>query len=523
MSTLRCSPDRDCFNSLGIPVDNLTLNSAVERIVAMARADDGRARLVSTLNVDFLVNALGTVFSRPRHPELLQVLRSSDLVTADGFPIVWLSRLLGRPLPERVCGSDLLPALAQRAARDGLSLYLFGGGEGAAAAAAAALQARYPGLRIAGTAAPPVHTAGAGLARSAGDDRATLAQIHAAGADILLVGLGNPKQELWFNRNRRALRTPVAIGVGGSFDFVTGRVRRAPPAWQRRNLEWLWRLAQDPARLWQRYSKGLFKFAALAAPVLAARAMELLRAPPGGHRPPRPGAWQRLWSSRETSIAIRRLPPRPDAAYLRALNRELAAPAPGSDLRILDFSAVQRIAIAAQPELFSLAALLQRHPRQLQLLGMSAGLRRQLRSARLLDLLQGGRGRAIDALAGDLGSSGQFGCRSYSLRGRALVMLSGRVDREALAALGFVECLQSALRDRRAVIDLRNVTLLESSGIAELLPLLAMRRDGCALVAFSGADYAARQMLRMAGVGAGTRCIDDQELLTLISEADSHA
>jgi N-acetylglucosaminyldiphosphoundecaprenol N-acetyl-beta-D-mannosaminyltransferase len=140
--------------------------------------------------------------SRPRHPELLEVLRSSDLVTADGFPIVWLSRLLGRPLPGRVCGSDLTPALAERAAREGLSLFLFGGGEGVAAEAGAVLEKRYPGLRIAGAAAPMIRTSGPGPGTDGEDDSALLEQIHESGADILLVGLGNPKQELWFNRNR---------------------------------------------------------------------------------------------------------------------------------------------------------------------------------------------------------------------------------------------------------------------------------------------------------------------------------
>jgi len=206
-------PERDCINSLGIPVDDLTLHSAVDRIVAMARRRDGRARLVSTLNVDFLVNSLGTALTRPRHPELLEVLRSSDLVTADGFPIVWLSRLLGRPLAGRVCGSDLVPALAERAVREGLSLFLFGGAQGVAAAAAQRLQERYPGLKIAGTAAPVVHTTGNALGGTAEEDAALLGQIHASGADILLVGLGNPKQELWFNRTRSQLQVPVSIGV----------------------------------------------------------------------------------------------------------------------------------------------------------------------------------------------------------------------------------------------------------------------------------------------------------------------
>ena len=102
MTVFTYSPHRDCVNSLGIPVDNLSLEEAVDRIVDMARARDGKARLVSTLNVDFLVNSLGCMFYRPRHPELLKVLRDSDMVTADGFRILWLSRIAGKQLQQRV-------------------------------------------------------------------------------------------------------------------------------------------------------------------------------------------------------------------------------------------------------------------------------------------------------------------------------------------------------------------------------------------------------------------------------------
>ena len=172
MSVMIHNLERDCVSSLGIPVDNLNLEQTVTRIIDMAGRRDGRARLVSTLNVDFLVNSLGTRFTRARHPELLDVLRNSDLVTADGFPILWLSALVGRPLQQRVCGSDLVPALAPRARDAGLSIFLLGGGNGVAERAARKLEEDNPGLRIAGTAAPFVHTAGPELANCNADDEA---------------------------------------------------------------------------------------------------------------------------------------------------------------------------------------------------------------------------------------------------------------------------------------------------------------------------------------------------------------
>ncbi|WP_439105574.1 WecB/TagA/CpsF family glycosyltransferase [Congregibacter sp.] len=518
MGSLTYKPGCDCFNSLGIPVDNLTLESAVEKIIAMASAKDGRARLVSTLNADFLVNCLGTALSRPRHPELLEVLRSSDLVTADGFPIVWLSRLLGRPISERVCGSDLVPAIAERAAQEGLSIFLLGGAAGVAAEAGKVLEACYGGLKIAGTAAPFVKTTGRDLASSAEDDRALLEEIHASKADILLVGLGNPKQELWFNRNRKQLNTPVSIGVGGTFEFVIGSVRRAPAAWQAMNLEWVYRILQDPGRLWKRYSKGLFKLSALAAPVILQRAKETFQFGKATLPGPGPLPWQRLWSSRDQSIALLPLPRRVGDEYLQRVVEDLAKEADFGELRILDFSEVKRIELSAQQELFNLASLLHSQRDQIQLMGMSTQVRRQLTAARLMDLLENDNGGTIDSLAGRSDGPASFSCQSYALKDATLSMLSGRVNRESLSEIGFVECLLHGARDRHCIIDFRNVDLLESSGIAELMPLFTHSGQAGSAVYLSGAGHNIKQMLRMAEIDSTAEIISDRQLLERISK-----
>jgi N-acetylglucosaminyldiphosphoundecaprenol N-acetyl-beta-D-mannosaminyltransferase len=245
---------RDGFSSMGIAVDNLSMSEAVDRISGLI-ADyerDQRARFVATLNVDFIVNSLGYFFSRPSHPELLEILRSADLVTADGFPVVLLSKIMGKPIKERVTGADLVPALATRAVRDGLSMYLLGGKPGSAEQAAAHLVHDNLGLLIAGTDAPMVHVEGDALSNYERDDSAIVERINASGANILLIGFGNPKQEQWFYRNRSKLRVGVAIGVGGTFEFLAGSVKRAPAVFQRLNIEWLYRISQDPGRLWRR-------------------------------------------------------------------------------------------------------------------------------------------------------------------------------------------------------------------------------------------------------------------------------
>jgi N-acetylglucosaminyldiphosphoundecaprenol N-acetyl-beta-D-mannosaminyltransferase len=223
----------------GVPVDRVTAAGALDRIEELVRAARGGA--VFTPNVDHVVLA-------SRDPELARAYAAVDLSLADGMPIVWASRLLGAPLPEKVSGSDLVLPLVERAARRGWRVYLLGGAPGVAAQAAERLQARFPDLLLAGADAPRVT-----LAERDAEGDAALARLAAARPELVLVALGAPKQELWIHRNRAALAPAVAVGVGASLDFVAGRVRRAPRWMSRTGLEWLWRLGREPRRLWRRY------------------------------------------------------------------------------------------------------------------------------------------------------------------------------------------------------------------------------------------------------------------------------
>ncbi|MEH6517207.1 MAG: WecB/TagA/CpsF family glycosyltransferase [Halioglobus sp.] len=521
MTTITYPETRDCVNSLGIPVDNLSLQQAIDRIVDMAKTRDGKSRLVSTLNVDFLVNSLGYAFSRPRHPELLNVLRTSDMVTADGFPIIWLSKIMGKPLQQRVAGSDMTPLLAQRAADEGLSLFLMGGAEGVAAAAADSLQKANPSLKIAGTGAPYIHTDGAALLDFAENDAQVLQAINSSGADILLVGLGNPKQELWFNRNRHKLEVPVAIGVGGTFEFITGTVKRAPSWMQRLNLEWLFRIKQDPQRLWRRYAVGLFKLGILTAPLFYYRAkQDLLHGGAVEAELPRI-RWNSVWSSLNQSLAVLRLPSLVTAAYLEELVSSLQREHASTALRLLDFSQVKHVHFSGQQEFFRLAQLLQDPQNDISVLGMSKGLKRQLAACRIMDILgEDGSGDTLSTLSYTPQGSRlqETGCKSYVMSQTTLIFLSGRVTGDGLNALGFMECLEHAARDRTCILDLRNVTLLESTAIAELYPVMAQQQEsrrGAILI--SGADANARQMFRMTGLGEQVLFIDDHTFLACIA------
>jgi N-acetylglucosaminyldiphosphoundecaprenol N-acetyl-beta-D-mannosaminyltransferase len=231
---------------LGVRVDDVTYNGALQRCVAYAA--DGKRHLVVTPNPEFVVLAR-------RDPAFRRVLNRADLAIPDGGGLLLAARLWGTPLTEQVRGTDLCYGLAAAAPERGLRLFLLGGAPGVAAAAAGVLTARYPGLRIAGTFAGDSSPAG---------DAETVAAVRRAGrCDLLYVAYGARRQELWIDRNLDRVDAGVAIGVGGVLDFMSGRVRRAPPAVRRAGLDWLFRLLQQPTRL-RRQATTIPPFLALA-------------------------------------------------------------------------------------------------------------------------------------------------------------------------------------------------------------------------------------------------------------------
>jgi len=221
-----------------LDVHAITLAAALERIASLVERKAGGA--VFTPNVDHVVKA-------ERDASFREAYARADLCLADGMPLVWASRLLGASLPEKVSGSDLLLPLMQLAAQRRWRVYLVGGGPGVAEESGQRLRAEH-GVRIVGTDSPVVGPDGA-----ADKSERTLERLREARPDLVLVAFGAPKQELWIDRFADQLAPAVAIGVGASLDFLTGSVRRAPAWMSRAGLEWLYRLAREPRRLWRRY------------------------------------------------------------------------------------------------------------------------------------------------------------------------------------------------------------------------------------------------------------------------------
>lgn len=212
---------------------------AVAAILERFFADGARHQIV-TVNVDFIRIAR-------RDAAFRQVLNRADLAVADGMPLVWLSRLRGAPIPERVTGIDLIDDCCRVAAQRGVGVFLLGAAPGVADAAGRELARRHAGLQVAGTYAPPFgpHT---------GDEDARMVEaIRSAGRCVLFVAFGAPRQDLFIARHLAELDAVVAMGVGCAFDILSGAVRRAPRWMQRSGLEWVWRIAMEPGRLWRRY------------------------------------------------------------------------------------------------------------------------------------------------------------------------------------------------------------------------------------------------------------------------------
>lgn len=219
----------------GLRIDALTLEQAVA-LAEVALVTRTRL-LVGVVNAAKIVKLRADAFLRTS-------LLECDVLLADGQSVVWASRLLGRPLPERVAGIDLFEALLAVADRDGHGVYLLGAKPEVLARMESVIAARWPGVKIAGsrdgyfTDAEAAHVA---------DD------IAGSGADMLFLGMTTPKKELFLGRYGAVLGVPVLHGVGGSFDVLAGVTKRAPERWQRWGMEWAYRVRQEPRRLWRRY------------------------------------------------------------------------------------------------------------------------------------------------------------------------------------------------------------------------------------------------------------------------------
>jgi N-acetylglucosaminyldiphosphoundecaprenol N-acetyl-beta-D-mannosaminyltransferase len=239
---------------LGVHISAINLDGAVREITRWY--DAGEQHYVC-------VTGVHGVMECQRDEELRTIHNASGLTTPDGMPMVWSGWYAGASWVDRVYGPDLMLRLCEEAAHRGWRSYFYGGKDGVADTLATRLRSRFPGFDVAGTYAPPFRPL------TTAEDDEVVDRINGSGADLVWVGLSTPKQERWMSSHVRRLNASALLGVGAAFDFHAGLVRQAPAWTQRAGLEWLFRLTQEPRRLWKRYLVNNPRFVAA-----------ILRAPP---------------------------------------------------------------------------------------------------------------------------------------------------------------------------------------------------------------------------------------------------
>lgn len=241
----------------GCPFDPITERDAIELVFSWKAQRERRSHLIITVNVAILMMA-------KEDPALADAIARADLVVVDGKPLVWTSKWLATPVPERVSGVDLMRRLLEHGDERSLSIYLLGTTQERLESLERVIRARYPKVVVAGSRNGYFDRP---------DDAEVTSRIAAAKADLLLVGMPAPFKEIWCEKHREALATPAILGVGGAFDVLAGYVPRAPRLMQEAGLEWAWRLAMEPRKLWKRYLVTNSAFIGLLGKTLVARAI----------------------------------------------------------------------------------------------------------------------------------------------------------------------------------------------------------------------------------------------------------
>ncbi len=350
-------PRETCVAILGIAIDNLTMQEVLDTVEDQIA--EGGFHQIATANVDFLMNSV-------HDEELRETLIRCDLVLADGMPLVWASHLLGTGLKERVAGADLVPQLARLSANRGYRMFLLGASEESSAGTVDWMQEHFPGVCVAGRHCPnhqPLEEM---------DHEDILSRIEEAKPDILLVAFGNPKQEKWIAMHRHRLKVPVCIGVGGSFDFLSGRVSRAPLWMQRNSLEWLHRTIQDPSRLAKRYANNIVGLLRYLPIQIVAMAMQTKRI-------------SRIQITNETvgPTTILRIDGHLTGAQLPRFETDVRTAIVSGSHVVLDMSSTVYIGADALGSLIHLLTVARRWKRELWLAGLHPFLLRVVRTSRL--------------------------------------------------------------------------------------------------------------------------------------------
>ncbi len=471
------APKRAPIAILGVPFDNVTTTETLELIEAMIATR--QPHYLATANVDFVVQALDD-------EELRRILFEAHLVLCDGMPLVWASRWLSNPLPERVAGSDLVPLLIALAARKGHRIYFLGGTPETTARAVKRVQASHPNLQVAGWDSPPF----APLLEM--DHEGINARIRDAKPDMVFVSFGCPKQEKWIAMNHQLIGVPLCVGVGATIDFLAGSISRAPVWMQQSGLEWIFRLIQEPRRLYKRYAKDSWVFGRALL-----RQRWIMRQPssksPRGHTAP-------AKTSADGATQTLRFPARLDAAAVETDGTVwLDAARTGADL-LCDLSDVSFIDSTGVGALIRLQKQSHTHGGRMVLAGECASVRRSLALMKL---------DTFFAWAPNLGAAQTLATTLQTTRSVA----SGTKPSEDVGQLSWQGDITAASQNSvwkqtepmllshvhtegTILIDLEEVKFMDSSGLGLMLRVRRAARQHSLHIEFLRAPANVRDLIR---------------------------
>ncbi|MGZ8937895.1 MAG: WecB/TagA/CpsF family glycosyltransferase [Limisphaerales bacterium] len=435
---------------LGVPFDNVSTAETLRIIDDMVASR--LPHYLVTANVDFLVQAAHDV-------ELRRILFDAHLVLCDGTPLVWASKLLGNQLPERVAGSDLVPLLLSVCAEKGYRPFFLGATPDSMEEAVTRAKKQFPKLNFAGHYSPPFNK----LLEM--DHEEIRDRIMSAQPDLLFVGFGCPKQEKWINMHYRSLGVPVSVGVGGTIDFLAGRLARAPRWMQKSGTEWIFRLAQEPKRLLRRYAKDLWHFSgAIAAQCWRLRARK---------RRPKIQTPAEVRTASTTPFQVLTLPPRLDFEEVHRIRHEMEATLLSPTPVVLDLKNVEFIDSTGVGLLIRLQKRARTGDHQLILANVPDNVERALELMRLNDFfITVSDLQAAEAHVRETGKYSAVQLRAHPSSPFPAVVWNGELtaaNAEEIWISTMDHLAARSLVQRALTIDLSKLTFLDSTGLSVMI------------------------------------------------------
>lgn len=481
------------------------MEEAVSHILKLIDAyhKDLRPRYVTSLNSSILCQVHSWNWGQARYPELLHILREAPLSTTASLPLSLLNRCLGEPLPERITPLDLFAKLAETLGERKQSCYLLGGTEKILKLCNLYLQASYPDLKITGTSFTAIDTEGKELHHAEEKDMLLVEQINRAAPDVLFLNLGDPKQEIWYQRVKNRLHVPVTIGVGDAFERLTGIKPRAPQWMQRLGLDWVHKLFYHPSQICKSVY-NLLKFTYMAIPLVIYHNFNRLlfwlfhRKKSSQNSPT-----TQLFISPHQTIAVVKLPSRLDSFACREIGGEVDDLF-SQDAILFDFQAVRHIDATGMGLLVRIWQRALREKKQLYSFDISADMVLLMRLHRIYDLVRDSHCAYLQDLVSRLGQHPKSSSFYDSIvQDHYLVMISffGRLDHD-LDVEAYLRKIEPIIHQKECYLDFTYCTYIDNRAIGFLAKLAEKRLRQQVSLKLVGVSPHLKRQLRIAKVAS---------------------